>query len=118
MTIEFSYLEEVALGELSADEAHKAIRPLLLELDERNAQRIYSVLRTWVWKALNSRRRDDELRDWYDLLQNLASYIGNDYKAQAERIRVLYELIYESISVSEVLPIERDSTKVVKSIRY
>ncbi len=63
----------------------------------------YSVLRTWVWKALDGRRRDTELRDWFDVLRRTRAQLEADYGLQAERLRVLHDLVRDSIDAADVL---------------
>jgi DNA-binding MarR family transcriptional regulator len=98
-------LDDIALGEVGPGEARAAISAALGTLTPEIAQKIYTNLRAWVWKAINGRRRDTELREWYDILKRAGSYLADDYQPLAERLHVLHELIYETISVSEVLPI-------------
>ena len=100
---DFRSLDEIATGEISASLASDLIKLALRELTEQKVQKLYTVLRAWVWKALNERRRDAELRKWHAIIHQTSAYLEDEYLCHAERIRVLHELIYESISVSEVL---------------
>ncbi|MET0527085.1 MAG: hypothetical protein ABW003_01850 [Microvirga sp.] len=97
-------LEAIRLGTAPADIARKAIAEALQDVNSKTAQRIYSTLRAWVWKALDQRRRDDELRQWFDILKRTEAYLATDHGDIAARIRALHELVYESISVSELKP--------------
>ncbi|MCJ8510219.1 hypothetical protein MUU53_20240 [Rhizobium lemnae] len=97
-------LDKIATGEISVTLAAELIKSTMEELTETKAQKVYTVLRAWVWKALNERRRDSELRKWHALINQTSSYLEEDYSPHAERIRVLYELVYESIAVAEVYP--------------
>jgi len=97
-----STLDGIALGEATPAQAREAIGAAFREGSPQAAQRVYTVLRAWVWKALNGRRRDPELREWFDILKRTGAYLSSDHKSQAERLQVLNELIYESISASEI----------------
>jgi predicted transcriptional regulator len=97
-------LQEISLGQVGAAEARSIIGAALREPSPEFVQGAYTALRAWVWKALNERRRDEELREWFDILKRTASFLRERYAAHADRIQVLHELIYESISVSEILP--------------
>jgi hypothetical protein len=103
-------LDDIARGDARPAEARVALAGILAKLTPETAQQVYTALRAWVWKALNGRRRDQELREWFDLLKRIGAYLAREHKTQSERLRVLHELIYESISVSEVLPL-RDVLK-------
>lgn len=109
-------LEDVALGDLGHAEVREIISRSLADLDDRSVQKVYTALRAWVWKALNERRRDQELRDWYHMLRSYSAGLAKSHPAHSERLRVLYELIYESISVSELLPVSEVLTRSHVSI--
>ncbi len=98
-------LNDVARGELSAAKARVAVSEALKEVTPNSVGQIYASLRAWVWKALNARRRDQELREWFDLLKRAAHILERDYRLFAERIATLHDLVYESIAVSEALPV-------------
>lgn len=102
MVNDFRSLDKIATGEVSVTVAAELIRTTMQELTETKAQKVYSVLRAWVWKALNERRRDSELRKWHALISQTSAYLEDEYFPHAERIRVLHELVHESISVSIV----------------
>lgn len=100
----FVALDEIAFGDIDADAAYRIIRPILESSDEKSAQRIYVILRSWLWKALNERRRDADLREWFNVLRAVSAYFKKEGLLQAERVRTLYELLHESIAVPEVMP--------------
>lgn len=102
-----SKLAEIALGAASLDAARRAIDEALRDASAQTARSIYGALRAWVWKALDGRRRDDELREWFDLLRRVSGALSERHSGVAERVAALHDLIYESISTSEVLtPVE------------
>ncbi|MGE8131804.1 hypothetical protein ACQKQD_33225 [Methylobacterium sp. NPDC080182] len=69
-------------------------------------QQAYAAVRAWVWKALDGRRRDPELREWFDVLKRVTAFLRTKDAALAERVVALHELVHESIAVSEQFPVE------------
>lgn len=103
--MDFSDLYPVAIGDVDAEDGYKIIRPLLNELDEKTAQNIYTALRAWLWKALNERRRDGDLKNWINVFRAVRARFEREGLPHAEYIRVLYELLQESISVADKIPV-------------
>lgn len=99
-------LADVALGELGPASALAVVSAVLGSANPNANQRVYTALRAWVWKALDRRRRDAELRDWYDVLRRVESYWSSEDKSLAQSVAVLSELIQESITVSERFSVE------------
>lgn len=97
-------LENIRLGTATPKEARTALGAALREISPSIAQQVYTTLRAWVWKALDQRRRDDELREWFDIMKRAEAYLSKDHSEWALRTRVLHELLYESISVAELKP--------------
>lgn len=122
MSYDFKSLDKIATGEVSVTVASKLIKTTMEELTESKVQKLYTVLRAWVWKALNERRRDSELRRWHALISQTSAYLEDDYSCHAERIRVLHELVHESISVSIVYSFpelaQRSHVKEILSYLY
>lgn len=105
LSMDFYDLDRLATGDLPAAEA-KAILAQFLSVvsDETIPSRIYTVFRAWVWKALRQRRDDDELRLWYTLMRSTADTLRSKrYHSVSDKIVPLYELVDESITVSETL---------------
>ena len=96
-------LDDIALAQATPQQARSALGAAMTELTPEIAQRIYSVLRAWVWKAVDGRRRDGELRDWFDVLRRTRAQLEGDYVLQAERLRVLHDLVRDSIDAADVL---------------
>lgn len=94
---------EIALGTARAADARELIHSVLQDVTENSARQLYTALRAWVWKALDGRRRDDELREWFDLLKRASAALKSRHAVEAARIGVLHDLIYESISASEIM---------------
>ena len=99
-------LDDIALGDIDPAKARAVLSKIFAGDDSRAAQRTYTALRAWVWKALDGRRRDPELREWFDVLKRAAAFLKGRDAAMAERIVALHELVHESIAVSERLPVE------------
>ena len=95
-------LDAIARGAASPAEARAALAESLKDTSPETARQVYTALRAWTWKALDGQRRDDELREWFDLLKRAESHLSDHYPAIAQRLQVLHELVYESISVAEV----------------
>jgi DNA-binding transcriptional ArsR family regulator len=96
-------LDAIALGEASPAQAREALEAALGGAPESAC----TALRAFVWKALDRRRRDTELRDWYDLLRRVEGRLAAAGSPLAERVRVLGELIEESMAVAARLPVEQ-----------
>lgn len=97
-------LDQIAEGSLSATEARLAIAELPSDLDDVTAKRIYVAFRSWTWKAIDRKRRDPELRDWFDLLKRTQVRLKR-HDALAFQIQVLLDLVSESVSVAERRPV-------------
>lgn len=92
-------LEAIASGAISALEARKVLAAVSGDIDSLAARKLYIVLRSWVWKALDAKRRDPELREWHDLVKRAQSRVKAHERA-AWQIQVLADLVYESVAVS------------------
>jgi predicted transcriptional regulator len=95
-------LEKIELGEASASEARLVVSELLKEGSDTSYARLYSALGAWLWKALDGRRRDDELRQWFDIVRRASAALSTRNAAYAERLRAFYDLLEMSIATSEV----------------
>ncbi len=118
MSLSSYQFDEIAMGELTPEAAQRIIGPILKEGDKEQLQLAYTALRAWTWKAMNERRRDEELRVWHQLLRGYSTYLLKRDPCFAARLQVLYELVYESISISEVLPVAEvlNRTHVAKAL--
>ncbi|MBB4380448.1 winged helix DNA-binding protein [Bradyrhizobium sp. SBR1B] len=95
-------LEKIETGEATATEARRLISELLKEGSEKSLQRLYATLGAWIWNALESRRRDPELREWFDILRRTSATLGPRNAAYAERFRAFYDLLQMSINTSKL----------------
>ncbi|WP_409190644.1 hypothetical protein [Bradyrhizobium sp. RDM4] len=95
-------LEKIETGEAAASEARRVISDLLKEGSEKSLERLYATLGAWVWNALESRRRDPELREWFDILRRMSATLAPRNAAYAERFRAFYDLLQMSINTSKL----------------
>lgn len=95
-------LEKVETGEATASEARHVISELLKEGSEKSLERLYATLGAWIWNTLESRRRDQELREWFDILRRISATLGARNTAYAERFRAFYDLLHMSINTSKL----------------
>ncbi|MCK1683569.1 hypothetical protein IVA87_30295 [Bradyrhizobium sp. 147] len=95
-------LEKIETGEATASEARRLISELLKEGSEKSLERLYATLGAWIWNALESRRRDPELREWFDILRRTSATLAPRNAAYAERFRAFYDLLQMSINTSKL----------------
>ena len=87
---------------MSPSEVWAVLRPYLDTDDHRIAADAYGSIRSWTWKALDRRRRDDELREWVDLLTRAQAFFSARFVELGAKFEALSELIHESIAVGEL----------------
>ncbi|MCG2628272.1 MULTISPECIES: helix-turn-helix domain-containing protein [Bradyrhizobium] len=95
-------LEKIESGEATATEARSVISEFLKEGSESSLERIYATLGAWLWNSLESRRRDPELREWFDILRRVSASLAPKNAAYAERFRAFYDLLQMSINTAKV----------------
>lgn len=104
-------LEAIALGECAVGSATKAIS-VLLEMREVAADAVvYDALRSWTWKALEARRRDDQLELWAELMGSVVSFMETQSNPLAAKVETLVELLQPSITLA-VLEQEADPMRL------
>ncbi|WP_194473245.1 hypothetical protein [Bradyrhizobium sp. CCBAU 51753] len=96
-------LERIETGEATAQEARSAVAALLKEGSERSLRQLYSTLAAWLWKALESGRRDQELCEWFDIFRRASVSPAVRDTPYVERLRAFYDLLDMSIAVSRVV---------------
>jgi predicted transcriptional regulator len=115
-------LEDLALGEVTLEEGATVVGSILSRLDERSSHDLYEALRSWVWKTLEARRRDDELSGWMDLFSRASSRIENHSKELSIKIEGFMELLHTSVmtagAAAERDPLERKHVKQALRIIY
>ena len=95
-------LNTIARGEASPQQAREVLLAIFEQPSVELLQDAYLALRAWVWKALDQRRRDPELREWDDILSAVAMLMAhNGQPALSERLIGLHELISESVALGE-----------------
>lgn len=99
-------LKMLASGEARPPEAKAVLRELAEGAPTLMWQKAYLALRSWTWKALDGRRRDAELREWFDLLHTLEAVAARKESILASRFAVLHELVAESIAASRKQTVE------------
>lgn len=95
-------LEAISLGEASAEQAGKALAPMLTNLSEASAEQIYAALRDWTWQTLEARRRDDDLVGWADLIGVIATRFEDQFQSLSHKLDGFLELLHPSITLSAV----------------
>lgn len=104
-------LASVAQADASPIQACQALVVALEDGSPEGAQDAYLALRAWVWKTLDQRRRDPELRQWHDIISASSALMAQHrHMALAERLAALNELLAESFTVGETL----DTTDVTR----
>jgi hypothetical protein len=103
VTAEISQFEDIATGLLSAAEACAIVERCAPNWSEADCGNVVDVFRSWAWKALDARRRDDELKQWHNLLRQLISHFRGT--ATSEKLGVLRDLVDESIAVATPFPV-------------
>ena len=99
-------LDAISFGEVGAEQAQDFLTPMFACGDVEVIHKACSALRAWTWKALRERRSDGELRSWYNLMRGYAAHLEKDNPEYSIRLSVLYELVYESITVGKVVTSE------------
>jgi DNA-binding MarR family transcriptional regulator len=96
-------LEEIALGEVAADAAAEAMASLCARLNDDSAHAMFDALRGWTWKALQARRRDEELPKWIDLLGRAAALLEDQWPRLAIKLEACMELVQSSWAAANSL---------------
>jgi DNA-binding HxlR family transcriptional regulator len=102
MTAEAAGLKEIARADASPAQARELLFSIFGQPTPDLLSDVYAALRAWVWKALDQRRRDQDLIAWRDILGAASALMAkNGQPLLGERIGALTELVAESISVAE-----------------
>ncbi|TCP80802.1 hypothetical protein C8J31_11442 [Rhizobium sp. PP-CC-2G-626] len=98
----FVPLDNIALGTLTPREAQERIASFRGRLDKIAAERIYTVLKAWVWRAIYERRRDDELREWFGVIRATSKFLAMEKFDEASvMLKAISEMLEESIAVAD-----------------
>jgi hypothetical protein len=97
-------LNDIASAEASPAQAREALLAIFCQPTPDLLRDVYLALRALVWKTLDQRRRDSDLKAWSDILGAASSLMArHGQPALSERIAALRELVSESIAVGERL---------------
>lgn len=95
-------LNDIARADVSPAQAREVLTAIFGQPTPSLLRDAYLALRAWVWKALDQRRRDPELRDWNDILDAASSLMSqHGQPSLGAGLSTLHELISESIAVGE-----------------
>ncbi|WP_242416453.1 hypothetical protein [Sphingomonas panni] len=88
-------------GQIAASQAWTILGPIIETADRSLATKVCDALRSWVWKALDRRRRDPELRQWIDLLNRVEAFFTERFANLAAKLEVLADMLHESLAVAD-----------------
>lgn len=92
-----SNLHRIRTGEATPAEARETIRALIAKDGPKAAPAIYGALRGWTWKALQMRRFDDDLAEWFKVIKATASVLGRQDGATSKFVEGLAHLVDDSL---------------------
>lgn len=102
MTTQVAGLDEIARADASPTQAREVLLSIFGQPTPDLLRDTYFALRSWVWKALDQRRRDQELRAWHDILGSASTLMTrNGEIGLGEKIGALGELVSESLAVAD-----------------
>lgn len=90
-------LEDISLGEANLDDASRTVEALLGAVDDRKAHELFDALRSWVWKALDTRRRDEDLLAWVEMFGKTASFLEDEWPYLGLKLEAYADLIQMSV---------------------
>lgn len=96
-------LQAVAMGEASLQDASTAIRGALRSAEPKDVSGILYALRSWVFRALRSRVRHDELGDWIDLLSKVSAQLEGGVATKIEAYLELLQMSSARADAEEAL---------------
>jgi DNA-binding MarR family transcriptional regulator len=115
-------LEDLALGEVTLEEGAKTVRAVLAKLDDEAAHELYEALRSWLWKTLEARRRDEELSGWMDVFTRASARVAERSRDLAIKLEAFTELLHASIMTAGAAeqrdPLERKHVKTALRTIY
>lgn len=90
-------LHRIRIGEATPEEARTAIREALAGQVPDVAENIYTALRAWTWKALQTRRFDSEMSDWYRVIRTTGAAMSDRDLSVSHYVEALAHLVEESL---------------------
>ncbi len=91
-------LDAIAYGEASMAEAAETVRETFKRKGKAGHEAVYTALKSWVWRAINDRRNDEELIGWMDLLSRATARLENPLSIKLEGF---LELLHVSLMAAE-----------------
>lgn len=104
MTTATAKLQFIQTGDASAEEAMKALREVVEAHGVKGANAIRTALRAWTWKAMQTRRADAELRDWYRVIRTTSGLLEKVDGRASAYLEALAHLVEESVRHAEARP--------------
>lgn len=97
-------LSDIATAAASPAEAREVVRSVFGQPTPDLLRETYYALRSWVWKALDQRRRDPDLRAWRGIIEAASTLMANNGQISlSEKTAALGELVREWIAVGKNL---------------
>jgi DNA-binding MarR family transcriptional regulator len=90
-------IEAISLGEADLEDAQSILNKHVPVEDADMAHRLYTVFRSFVWKALEARRRDAELASWANIIASLAGSFESQWPDLAAKLDGFVELMQPAI---------------------
>ena len=89
-------LSLISSGTATPSEARSMLWPLVAGANLTLLRRIVTAMRRWLWRALDSRRRDPELREWHDIFKRLRVMMPEHRDLQVS-LQALADVLSESV---------------------
>lgn len=110
-------IEQLSHGELTPSEGMAIVKQAFAAKAARTKYELYVALRSFVWKALEARRRDDEIDAWADLITRASGKMDGDFSA---KLIAYVELLQMSAMAAETekahKPLESRHARKISSI--
>lgn len=90
-------LNRIRTGEATPKEARAVIRDLVAAADPAGFPALYAALRGWTWKAMQTRRFDEELSDWFQVLKGASTATARLDVQISHHLQVLSHLVDDSL---------------------
>ena len=90
-------LHRIRTGEASPKEARAVVRDLVAAADPSGYSALYAALRSWTWKAMQTRRFDAELSEWFDVLRGASAATAKRDARVSHYLQGLAHLVDDSL---------------------
>lgn len=95
--IVYPELNRIQAGDATPSEARKAIRALLAQPTAERSALLYAALRGWTWKALMTRRLDEDLSEWFSVLRSTSAQLRRLDAEHSHYVSSLSHLIDDTL---------------------